>query len=84
MHDTVPREGDRHIVAIFNPGSNADQVSRLRLVNAGNDPAEVTVAGIDGRRRVVLRGERGGFGAGGHVADADGAGARGGRRRVRG
>ena len=49
MHDTVPREGDRHRVAIFNPGSNADQVSRLRLVNAGNDPAEVTVAGIDDR-----------------------------------
>ena len=49
MHDTVPREGDRHIVAIFNPGSNADQVSRLRLVNAGNDPAEVTIAGIDDR-----------------------------------
>ena len=47
MHDTVPREGDRHVVAIFNPGSNADQVSRLRLVNAGNDPAEVTIAGID-------------------------------------
>ena len=47
MHDTVPREGHRHRVAIFNPGSNADQVSRLRLVNAGNDPADVTVTGID-------------------------------------
>ena len=48
MHDTVPREGNRHRVAIFNPGSNIDQVSRLRLVNAGNDPADVTIAGIEG------------------------------------
>ena len=47
MHDTVPREGNRHRVAIFNPGSNANQVSRLRLVNRGNDPAEVTITGID-------------------------------------
>ena len=47
MHDTVPREGHRHRLAIFNPGSNVDQVSRLRLVNAGNAPAAVTVTGID-------------------------------------
>ena len=47
MHDTVSREGNRHRVAIFNPGSNANQVSRLRLVNPGNDPAEVTITGID-------------------------------------
>ena len=49
MHDTVSREGDRHVVAIFNPGSNVDQESLLRLVNPGNDPAEVTIAGIDDR-----------------------------------
>ena len=47
MHDTVPPEGTRHRVAVFNPGSNASQASRLRLVNAGEDVAEVTVAGID-------------------------------------
>ena len=47
MHDTVPPEGTRHRVAVFNPGSNASQASRLRLVNVGEDVAEVTVAGID-------------------------------------
>ena len=48
MHDTVPRQGGWHRVATFNPGSNADQVSRLRLVNAGVEAARVTVTGIDG------------------------------------
>ena len=47
MHDTVPnRDGSRR-VAIFNPGSNADQVSRLRLVNPGDEAAAVTIAGVD-------------------------------------
>ena len=48
MHDTVPREGDRHRVAIFNPGANVNQASMLRLVNAGDETAEVMVTGIDG------------------------------------
>ena len=48
MHDTVPREGTRHRVATFNPGA-ASRVSWLRLVNAGNETAEVVVAGIDSR-----------------------------------
>ena len=47
MHDTVPPEGTRHRVAVFNPGSNANQASRLRLVNDGTETAEVTVAGVD-------------------------------------
>ena len=47
MHDTVPREGDRHRVATFNPGSNVNQVSRLRLVNAGDETAEVMLWAID-------------------------------------
>ena len=37
----------RYDVPIFNPGRNANQVSTLRLVNPGEHPAEVTVAGID-------------------------------------
>ena len=49
MHDTVPREGRRHRVATFNPGSNAEQASLLRLVNAGDGTAAVTVAGTDDR-----------------------------------
>ncbi len=47
MHDTVPREGDRHRVATFNPGSNVNQVSRLRLVNAGDETAQVMLWGVD-------------------------------------
>ena len=49
MHDTVPREGDRYRVPTFNPGSNTDQVSQLRLVNAGDAAANVTIRGIDDR-----------------------------------
>ena len=33
--------------AIFNPASNLDQVSHLRLVNPGTEVAEVTITGID-------------------------------------
>ena len=51
MHDTVPREGSRHRVAMFNPGSNVDQASLLRLVNTGDEAAEVEVTGIDGASR---------------------------------
>ncbi len=49
MHDTVPREGDTHRVATFNPGANVDQASRLRLVNAGEATAQVMITGIDDR-----------------------------------
>ena len=48
MHDVVPRSAKRHRVAVFNPGSNAEQQSLLRLVNAGDGDAEVTIAGFDG------------------------------------
>ncbi|MXY57052.1 MAG: hypothetical protein F4Y41_11765 [Gammaproteobacteria bacterium] len=47
MHDSVPLEGVRHRVAVFNPGSNANQESRLRLVNAGDVAADVSIEGID-------------------------------------
>ncbi len=49
MHDTVPSEGGRHRVAFFNPGSNTSQVSRLRLVNPGDEAAEVSIVGVDDR-----------------------------------
>ena len=49
MHDLVPRSAKRHRVAVFNPGSNVDQRSVLRLVNPGEEPAEVTIAGFDDR-----------------------------------
>ena len=49
MHDTVPSEGGRHWVAFFNPGSNSAQVSRLRLINLGEEAAEASVVGVDDR-----------------------------------
>ena len=47
MHDTVPGTEGVYRVPIFNPGSNRDQVSLLRLVNSGNKAAEVTISGVD-------------------------------------
>ena len=47
MHDIVPGAENRHRVAIFNPGSNTNQVSRLRMINAGDVTAQVTITGID-------------------------------------
>ena len=47
MHDTAPLVDGRYWVPIFNPGSNPDQVSRLRLVNPSNEPLEVSITGID-------------------------------------
>ena len=47
MHDTVPLASENHRVPIFNPGSNRDQVSLLRLINSGADYARVTITGVD-------------------------------------
>ena len=47
MHDTVPMRDGTCRVAIFNPGSNPHQVSRLRLVNPGSEDAEVKITGVD-------------------------------------
>ncbi len=49
MHDVVPRIDDRHAVPIFNPGSNVNQVSALRLANPGEEDASATIQGIDDR-----------------------------------
>ena len=47
MHDTVPWEDGGFRVATFNPGSNREQESLLRLVNVGEAAATVTIAAID-------------------------------------
>ena len=47
MHDVVPRVGSRHHVPIFNPGRNTNQVSQLRLINAGERAARVEIGGVD-------------------------------------
>ena len=47
----VAAEGDegsmRYRVPTFNPGKNADQESRLRLINVGDGPARATISGRD-------------------------------------
>ena len=47
MHDGVVLEGYRGHVPIFNPGSNRNQRSQLRLINPGIETATVSIAGID-------------------------------------
>ena len=47
MHDVAPAADGTHRVAIFNPGSNDRQRSRLRLINPTNGVAEITIRGRD-------------------------------------
>ena len=53
MHDTVrgasvgESDGYTYEVPIFNPASDATQVSRLRLINPGDAAASVTIGGRD-------------------------------------
>ena len=47
MHDIVPVIDGMYRVAIFNPGSNLNQVSHLRLINRGTETAQATIEGID-------------------------------------
>ena len=48
MHNTAPSADGRHHVAIFNPGSNTNQVSRLFVHNPNDEPNEVRIRGVDG------------------------------------
>ena len=50
MHDTVPFDESMsaYQVATFNPGSNYNQESQLRLTNLSDEAAEVRIIGIDG------------------------------------
>ena len=48
MHDLAPRTEDGDLwIPFFNPGSNRNQVSHLRLVNWGDTPARATITAID-------------------------------------
>ncbi len=49
MQAAAPSRDGAHRVATFNPGSNANQASRLRLVNWGSRAASATVTGADDR-----------------------------------
>ena len=48
MHDVAPSTEAGHRVVTFNPGRNAEQVSRLRVVNPGAESVEVRIEGTDG------------------------------------
>ena len=52
MHDRAPLVDGSRRVAIFNPGGNANQASRLRLVNPAPEPVVVTIVGTDDAGRV--------------------------------
>ena len=47
MNALVPKSDGRLEVVFFNPGSNRNQVSRLRLVNPSAEPATISIAGVD-------------------------------------
>ena len=47
MHDVVPDASLHHRVPIFNPGSNTNQASSLRLINPREVEANVTITGRD-------------------------------------
>ena len=47
VHNTVALTEGAYSVVTLNPGSNVDQVSSLRLVNAGTEAAAVTIQGVD-------------------------------------
>ena len=47
MHDVAPVTAGSHSVPFFNPGSNAAQVSLLRLVNDADEPASVRITATD-------------------------------------
>ena len=47
MHDVVSDALLRHRVPIFNPASNVNQESSLRLINPGDAEASVTITGRD-------------------------------------
>ena len=47
MHDIVASEDGVHRVPTFNPASNRDQTSSLRIVNLGGSEAQVAIRGID-------------------------------------
>ena len=47
MHDPASAAGPVRRAAVFNPGSNPNQVSRLRLVNPGPAAVMVRMTGVD-------------------------------------
>ena len=57
MDDVVRDANGQYAVPIFNPGSNRDQQSSLRLINLGDADAAVTIAAIDDAGRPASGGD---------------------------
>ena len=47
VHDRIALSGAGHRVAMFHPGASSGHVSRLRLINPGDQPARVDIEAID-------------------------------------
>ena len=47
LHDMAPCAANRCQIAIFNPASNQNQRSLLRLINPGAEAVSVTITGVD-------------------------------------
>ena len=47
FHDVAANWNGEYRVATFNPGSNTNQMSQLRIINTGNGEASVRITGID-------------------------------------
>ena len=51
MHDVARRTADGHQVPTFNPASNYNQRSLLRVSNLGSEDADLTISGVDDHGR---------------------------------
>ena len=51
VHDVASHAGQSHRIVFFNPGSNVDQRSLLRLINPTPAPINVTIRGRDSEGR---------------------------------
>lgn len=47
IYDSVSGQASYYRVHTFNPGSNNNQVSRLRMIGLGKNDAEITIVGVD-------------------------------------
>ncbi len=47
LHDVATGTDTQHLVPIFNPGSNMNQESWLRVINLGDAAAMITITGVD-------------------------------------
>ena len=47
MHDVVSQGAMQHHVRFFNPASNPNQLSWLRVINPGDVVANITITGVD-------------------------------------